>query len=141
MIVDFDFRFTGRNLRPGPTSTRWTVALAKRTVEGDIVLAGVRRGDAGGESRRGVNGVRGGEREGGFSERGGVCCCSEELEGEGRGERRAALRVGLWGCSPGPGGSRKRGVRRALPSGLETRRMDLGTMVEFGGGGDLMDTC
>lgn len=89
-------RLTGRKRRPGPTSTRWIVALAKRTVAPGE--RGRWRGEPGWES--------------------------------GGGEGDKGVRMGEEGGRPGLVGSPVSGlsmVRRGLkPSGLATRRMDLG---------------
>lgn len=92
-------RLTGRKRRPGPTSTRWIVAFAKRTV---VVPP---PGDMG--------------REMG------------ELGGEDGGEvGEVPSRDGEEGGRPGLVGSPVSGLRncfgRLWPSGLDTRRIDLG---------------
>ena len=100
-------RLTGRKRRPGPTSTRWMVALAKRTVAlGDM---GRWMGDAGGEPD---------------GEEGGMVPKAGQEEG--------------W---PGLEGSPVSGLTNCLagrcPSGLETRRMDLGMGMGMGELADL----
>lgn len=112
MIVLLLLRLTGRNRRPGPTSTLCTVAVAKRTVAPVPCFSGLQIED-----------------------------CDEDNDpvtdvtlDSGKGTRQAWSAVGFLGSNSGSV-VEKQGILRGggfRPSGLATRRIDLG----FGGGGN-----
>lgn len=110
MTVLLLLRFTGRNRRPGPTSTLCTVAVANRTVAAPC-FPGLQTDDSDEDTEP----------------------VMEVKLDSGRGTRQAWSAVGFLGSYSGSV-VEKQGILRGggfRPSGLATRRIDLG----FGGGG------